>query len=242
MAVSIRKIHGAFINKANHSNSEYLRKLSAAQRDMLLNEAKDAVIESLIKAPEINPEVRNHLRQIERKNVCVQCSQPSGQKYVIAQYPTDHLQSLRQVALAHREGCGDRELIVRILQTDKLSESLKSPHWEPSFEYEETIADEGENGLYIWHNNKFSVKEVCFDYYRKVKDMACPSLEASGTYRDFDGNTVSADVDFEIDSTYLWRTIVDVATLLGKRDNDDITNYQSQLQTIIFKNQIKQQN
>jgi hypothetical protein len=240
MPISARKIHYAFINKANHSNSEYLRKLSAAQRDILLNEAKDTVFEYLVKAPEINPEVRNHLRQIERKNISVPCTMVPGAKYATAQLPTDYYRSLRQTVIASKGNCGNRELVVRILQTDKLSESLKSPYWSPSFEYEETIADEGENGLYVWHNDEFTVGSLVMDYYRKVRDIACPSLEPSGSYRDFDGNTVSADVDFELDSTYLWRMIVDVAVLLAKRDNDDASNYQSQLNMIIFKQQLKQ--
>lgn len=240
MPVSAKKLHYAFINKANHSNSEYLRKLSAAQRDILLNEAKDLIFEHLVKAPEISPEVRNHLRQIERKSVDIPCTMVPGKKYAIAKLPTDYYRTLRQYVVAGKGGCEDRELTVRVMQTDKLTESLSSPYWEPSFEYEETLADEGEEGMYIWHNNEFLIKKLVIDYYRKVRDIACPSLEPSGSYINHDGILVTQDVDFEIDSTYLWRMIVDVAVLIAKRDNDDVTNFQSQLNTIIFKQQLRQ--
>lgn len=240
MAIPARQMHLALIQKGNHSNSEYLKKLSAAQRDIYLNEAKDLVFEYLVKAPEINPEVRNHLRQIERKEVKIPCNHVSGKKFAVAKLPTDYYRSLRQYAIVSREGCGDREIAVRTLLSDKLSESLKSPYWKPSYEYEETLADEGEDGIYIWHNDEFTVKYLILDYYRKVRDIAYPSGEAAGSYVNFNGQTVTQDVDFEIDSTYLWRMIVDVAVLLIKRDNDDVTNFQTQLNTIIFKQNLRQ--
>lgn len=232
MPIRCEKLHFAFLQKANHSNSEYLKSLSAAKRDILLNEAKDIVFESLVKVPEIDPEVRNHLRQIEKKNICVPCTN-KGQ-YVVAEYPADFYRRLRQTAKVTRKGCGERELLIHVLQSDKLTESLKSPYWSPSYEYEETIGDDGEEGFYVWHNGQFEVKQVCFDYIRKIANIACPSLEDCGSYIDDEGNTVNTDSAFEIDATYFWRKVVDVAVLLAKRNVDDVTNYQTQLQAILF--------
>lgn len=231
--IACEKLHNAFILKANHSNSNYLKRLSTAQRDIYLNEAKDVVFESLVKTPEIDPEVRNHLRQIERKNVCVECIDKGD--YSVAAYPEDFYRRLRQVAIATKEGCEKRELLIHVLQSDKLTESLKSPYWEPSFEYEETLGDDGEDGFYVWHRKKFGVEKVCFDYIRKIGPIACPELEDCGSYVNEEGEKVDTNLDFEIDATYFWRRVVDVAVLMAKRDVDDVTNYQTELQMIVFK-------
>lgn len=239
--IDCKDLHYAFINKANHSNSEYLHEISVAQRDIYLNEALNLVFEMLAKAPEINPKVRNDLRQLERKNVCVDC-QDRGD-YVVAAFPEDFYRRLRTTVKASRSGCGSRELIVRPVGSNKISEALKSPYWKPSFEYEETIGDEGEDGMYIWHNKEFEVNKVCFDYIRKMQDIACPEIDKDcPTYINQRGEVVSTNQGFEVDSTYWWRTVVDVAVLLAKRDKDDITNFQSQLNTIVFKNQIQNNN
>ena len=231
MAITCNRLHYSFTNKANHSNNEYLKSLNVAQIDMYLQEAQDLVFEKLVKVPEIDPEIRNHLRQLEKKNICIPCQERDG--YVVMPYPADFYRRLRQVAIARREGCNERELIIHILQSDKISESLKSPYWKPSYEYEETVGDDGEEGLYVWHNGEFEINRVCIDYIRKPEYPRCPSL--AGGYKDVDGNFVTTDVGFELDATYIWRMVVDVAVLLAKRDVDDVTNFNSQLNTIIFK-------
>lgn len=231
--IDCEKLHYAFQLKATHSNSNYLKSLSAAQRDIYLNEAIDTVFESLVKAPEIDPEVRNHLRQLERKNVCVDCINKGA--YAVVAYPDDFYRRLRQTLIATKEGCEKRELLIHVLQSDKLTESLKSPYWKPSFEYEETLGDDGEDGFYVWHNNEFGAEKVCFDYIRKVKHIACPELEDCGSYTNETGDKVDTNVDFELDATFFYRKVVDVAVLMAKRDVDDVTNYQTQLQMILFK-------
>lgn len=233
MAIDCKKLHYAFLQKANHSNSQYLKQLSEAQRDMYFNEALELIFETLVKVPEIDSEVRNHIRTLEKKGVCLDCEDRGN--YCVAKYPEDFYRRLRQTALATKEGCGERELLIHVIQSDKLTEALKSPHWSPSYDYEETVGDDGEDGLYVWHNGKFTINKVCLDYIRKPKQVACPQMPGCEKYITLDGTVLTQNSDFEIDSTYMWRMVVDVAVLLAKRDVDDITNFQTQLNTIIFK-------
>lgn len=231
--IACEKFHYSFLQKANHSNASYLKQLSVAQRDFYFNEALEQIFENLVKVPEIDSTIRNHLRQLERKNVCLSVENRDG--YVVVKYPNDFYRRLRQVAIARKADCGERELLIHIVSSDKLTETLKSPNLKPSFEYEETIGDDGEDGLYVWHNGEFEITKVCLDYIRKPKPILCPNLPGCEGYIDLMGQSITTNSDFEIDSTYLWRMIVDVAVLAAKRDHGDISNYQTQLQSIIFK-------
>jgi hypothetical protein len=231
--IACEKFHYAFLQKANHSNASYLKQLSVAQRDFYFNQALEEIFENLVKVPEIDSTIRNHLRQLERKSVVLSVEPRDG--YVVAKYPADFYRRLRQTAIATKGGCGERELIIHVISSDKLTESLKSPNIKPSFEYEETLGDDGEEGLYVWHNGEFGISKVILDYIRKPAPILCPKLPGCEQYIDLMGSTITQNSDFEIDSTYLWRMIVDVAVLAAKRDHGDIANYQTQLNSIIFK-------
>jgi len=234
VAIKIQKLHYALRNKTNHSASEYLKKLTVAQVDYYLNEAIDTVLEAYYPKAEVNQEIREQLRPLEIKNRELPFTENSD--HVIAKYPSDYYRRLRQYVIATNKCCEaqERNLIVRIVQSDDLSEILKSPNWQPSWDFEETVADESHEGLHIYKGD-FDIKKVFIDYYRKPLRVAAPSLEKGGTYIDESGDTISQNQDFEIDSTFLWRAVVDVAALLVVRDYSRVENFQTQLQTILFK-------
>lgn len=232
-----RTLHLNFRLKANQGDNGFLKKLSVAQVDQYLNEASDILFANLTRNVELNSEIRNSLRQLEVKNIHLPVS--NFEKYSIMQFPTDYYKMIRSYAVATKTGCSmKREINIHITQSEDLNESLKSPYWTPSFAYEETLADEGSDGLYVWHNGEFKIESVCIDYIRKMNRIACPSLVECGFYRDENGNTVSADSPYEVDSTFDWRAVVDIAILMAKRDKGDMTNYQSQLQLLLGKDKL----
>lgn len=235
--IAATKFHYAFKQKANHSSSDYLKSMDVAQIDFYVNEAIDVVISSLIPKAEIDSEIREHLRLLEIKNKSLTFDRKDG--YIVAPYPEDYFKRLRQWVIATNEYCGDqkRTLIVRIIQSDDLSEILKSPNWNPSWDFEETVGDESKDGLHIWEEG-FKIETVLIDYYKKPEGIAAPSLEKCGFYINESGITVSQDKNFELDSTFLWRTIVDVAVLMAERDTSEVRDYQTQLQIILFKAKI----
>ena len=239
MPIKGSRFHTSFLEKANHSNSEYLKRLDTAQRDLLFNEALDIVIERLVTRAETDSEVRNHLRQLEKKRVELVKSD-SNEEFDVFSYPVGFYKRLRQEAIASKECCQNynRNLIVRVFNTDEINEARKNTNWKPSWDYEQTFADEGEGGLYVWHDGEFNIDKVYIDYIRKPKEIQAPSFESCGYYINSDGEQVSNDVDFEIDSTYLYRKIVDIAVVLAMRNNNEINNFQSQVETIMFKEKL----
>ncbi len=215
---------------------DYGKNLSVQEIDGFINESKDIVLENFAVRPEFNTLVRNHLRQLEKKNVCLECKTTKNKNYCVMEFPEDFYSLLRQVALAKSSECDEapRELLIHIVQSNKLTEVLKSPNWKPSFEWEETIADEGDEGLLVWHNGEFDIEEVSIDYLKMLPNVYAPSLLADGQeYHNEDGEEVAEDKDLEIDSTFLWRKFVDVALLIAQRDLSDYGEFQTQLNKIL---------
>ena len=239
MPIKATRFHTSFLEKANHSNSEYLQRLDTAQRDLLFNEALDIVIEALVKRTEIDSEVRNHLRLLEKKRVELN-KVDSNEEFDVFAYPDGFYKRLRQEAIASKECCQNhkRNLVVRVFNSDEINEARKNTNWKPSWDYEQTFADEAEKGLYVWHDGQFNIDQVYIDYFRKPKEIQAPSFESCGYYINSDGEQVSNDVDFEIDSTYLYRKIVDIAVLLAMRNNNEINNFKTQAETILFKEKL----
>ncbi len=230
------RLQNEFNRKFNRIGSDYGKNLSVQEIDGFLNEAKDLILENFSVRPEFNTLVRNHLRQLEVKDHCLECKTEENKDYCVMKFPEGFYSLLRQVALAETSDCDEdpRELLIHMVQSHKLTETLKSPNWEPSFEWEETIADEGDKGLQVWHNGKFEIKEICIDYLKFLPNIYTPSLMADGqVYEDQDGEERESDVDLKIDSTYLWRKIIDVALLIAQRDLSDYGEFQTQLNKIL---------
>lgn len=233
MSIAATKLHYEVRRKINRINSDFSKSISVPDLDAYINEAKDLVYENFAVVFERNTTVRNHLRQLEVNNKCLACKNDAEDSCIV-EYPKDFYRLTRQIAKATTDGCdSERELIIHITKQDKLSESLKDPYWDPDFFYEETLGDDEETGLRVYHNGKFDVKEVCISYLKIIPDIAAPSLVSSGSYTDPEGNTVSRNVDFIVDSSFLWRKIVDVAVLGIQRDMSNVNDYQTQLQNIL---------
>ena len=233
MAIKATQLHYDFIRKFNRINSASGRYISVAERDAYLNEGLLIYFENRVALAELNPLIRNDFRQFEHKKYCLSCTD-ADDKCCFAEYPDNFYRLLRTVTVADTDICSEeKELLTHIIQSDDITEALKSPFWSPSYDYEETIADEAGKGLYVYHNGEFNIKRVCIDYYRKPQKIAAPSLAVAGSYVDAEGNTVTQDLDLELDSTFAWRKIVDIAVLLAARDVSDYPDFETQLAKIL---------
>lgn len=223
--------------KINRINSDYAKTISVADLDAYINESKDLLYEKYAALVEINTTVRNHLIQLEKKKVPFKCVKVDD-NCCFVKYPDELYRLLRQTLIATKDTCTEeREIIIRIVQSDDLSESLKDPYWKPSWSYEETIADEGsyngDRGLFVYHNGDFIINTVYFDYLIKIPDIATPSNAVGGSYKNSAGVVINKDVDFMVDSTYLYRKVVDVAELLIKKNISEVNDWQAQLNNIM---------
>lgn len=243
MAISSTKLHQEFRRRVNRADSSENSSFDVITIDSYLNEAQDIYYTNRLPLAETTPQVRESLRKAEVKDYCTTCKlSKSNNKVCIAELPKDYYRRLRQTAKVScndNRGCDDKEITLRIAQSDDISEILKDPFRKPSFEFEEAWADEAEEGLYVYHNNAFTVNRVCISYYKRLPKIATPSLIVpDGYYIDGDGVKITKDQGFILDTTEDWRLIVDIASLLAFRDIDDANNYKLELDKILQINRI----
>lgn len=214
--------------------SEYKKNLRLEDKISVLNEAHEKIFENRVSIAEVNSELRNDLRNFEMKDISLQKIRVS-KDYTVFSFPKDYYKMLRIKCIAEKKSCGKKEIPVIIFQADDLEEALKDDFWKPSFEWETVLGDEGSEGIYLWHQETFSITNCIIDYYRKIKDIQCASLSKDGFYRDFNDNLINYDQGCEMDSTYLWQTVVDLAVLIARADIGDDRDFKIQNEKLFLK-------
>lgn len=214
--------------------SEYKKNIRLEDKISVLNEAHEKIFENRVSIAEVNSEVRNDLRNFEMKDFSLQKIRVS-RDYTVFAIPSDYYKMLRIKCVAEKKDCGTKEIPVTIFQTDDLEQALKDDFWTPSYEWETVLGDEGSEGIYLWHKETFSTPKCIIDYYRKVKDIQCASLSKTGSYRDFNDNLINYDQGCEMDSTYLWQSVVDLAVLIARVDIGDDRDAKMQTEKYLLK-------
>lgn len=108
--------------------------------------------------------------------------------------------------LCHRGNCKNRILnVIQIVKHADLQTKLLSPHWKPSFEYQESLATISQNNFYTYSDTKntFLIDALYLSYLRYPV-----SIDVAG-YIHLDGKP-SIDKDCELDS-YLEDELVNIA-------------------------------
>jgi hypothetical protein len=225
--------------RLNRSDRGYSNVLTVKERDLALTEAYHLYYDTLVKYAELDNRFRNLLRQMEYKGYKANIKIEPEKNFYLVTLPKDYYSKSRMVCIAEKESCGEKELIVRPIASNKISEAMLDPYMKPSFEYEETFADEFKDGFALYFKD-FKVKEVIIDYFIKPDKIQTPSLEEEGFYYDFEGSKVEVDKGIPLTSTIQKIQIVDIAALIILRNKGDITDYQSQLNKIISINSLEQ--
>jgi hypothetical protein len=227
--IPVEYFHNGFLQQSNYTDSQYLAEMSVAERDYYFNRAKNTLIEYWVNLAENNEFIRQQLRQITIRDEEL-VGKKKGDKY-IATYPKDILKPLKTYAIAAKKTCGDRRLVIRRLQSDKIERALKNPNSNRFWDFEETIGVEQSDGFAVYTGG-LTIKKIVMDYIRKVPDLSAPYLEKYETYVKFSGGS-PVTTNFEIDSTYLADKIISLAVLFAQRDRGQVQEYQTQLQTIL---------
>jgi len=240
--IKATQFHYEFIKQINRIDSGYNKKISVAARDSYFNHAKEVVLENFYALSEINTTIRNHLRLLEKKKQKLSVVR-STSECVVFKFPDKYYRALTQWAIFKTKDCDKkRRLRVFTIQTDDVNESLKDPYWEPSFEWEETFGEEGNDGYYVYKKPEHEIVEFYMDYMFKPDNIAAPSLlDQASSYTNAAGEQVSQDSDFIIDSTFLWRKIVDVAVVYALRDLGLMNDFEAKLKEILFTDKLYMQ-
>lgn len=233
--VPSKKLQEEYRRYLNRINADADQRISVIDADGFLNEGIDVVFENLAVKFELNSLMRNHLRQLEVKKKKYKAKDiikvDKDTSRII--YPDNFYMLTKKSLIACKDDCSlEKVLDLTMVQSSDLTISLKDPNWEPSFEWEHALVEDAGDGLYIYHNCKFNIKEVEIDYLRKPKHIATPSLIKNGASYIRDGKTITSDINFEIDSTYFWRKVVRVAVLHTKIALGDVMDYQAELNLI----------
>ncbi len=231
------KLHNEFLRRVNRLNTSSNTVFETHQIDSYLNEGQDIFYENRLAVLETSPQAREDLRKGEIKNACLSCKNDKNDNRVcIVKFPDNYYRRARQRLTAECKDlrkCGEKEFGIFIAQTDDINEILKDPFRKSSFEFETAWADEGSEGLYVYHDNAFIVKKVCLDYFRSLPRIAAPSLANGGYYINDEGQKVEVDQGYILDSTDSWRKVVDIAALIALRDTSNIQDFQTQLNKIL---------
>lgn len=241
--IKATKLHETFRGDINRINSDYLRALSVVDVDMLLTDTWFTIYENLIAKFETNSVIDDHLRQKLVRNKSFKPTKEKG--YVKVKYPNELRTVVRRSAVACADGCEQRILKTHPVQTSDLNESLTSNYWSPSWEWEETLFIQDSDGIILYDDCNFKIKEVLLDYLTKPKPIKCPSLvkddcykAMKGQYIDHSNTIVTVDEDFEIDSTDLWLKVAHLAAASALKNVGDLQNYKAIMDTVLTNEKI----
>jgi hypothetical protein len=234
--VSVEKLVNDFYRKLNAVNSGKSKFYNIVDVMSFLNEAYQIWFENKVFSLETNERVRNDLRGFEIKKHELSCEKVDENCCKIV-YPDNFYQRLNQLAIACNEDCCpdiEKSIVIRIVQSDDLQDARKNPFRKSDFKWEQLIAEDGGDGLYIYHDCSMDIKTVYIDYYRKPIMMEAGHLvECAGGYVKYDNSFINFKKDFEVSETFADRQVSDIAVVLASRDSGDYQGYQTKLQQIL---------
>ena len=234
--ISVEKLINDFYRKQNAVNSSKSKHYNIVDVIGFLNEAYQIWYENKVFSAETNERVRNDLRLFEIKKLELECERVDENCCKIT-YPANFYQRLNQIAIACNEECCpgvEKTIVIRIVQSDDLQDARRNPFRQSDFKWEQLIAEEAGDGMYIYHDCSMDIRKVYIDYYRKPEMVEAGHLvECAGGYLKYDGEFINFKKDFEVDSTFADRQVSDIASIIASRDSGDYKDYQTKLQQIL---------
>lgn len=231
--VSSPRLMEELVRRVNHVNTDYAKLITVPAFDSIINEATEIGIDNSLILYEVREDIALDLEPLVVRDKVLEARKLTSKVQV--SLPEDHLKILRITAKAVSTKCNStKEIIVRKIQHQKLSEALRSPFWKPSFEWEETLGIMNTNKNLDVYIDGFNIEEVYIDYIKKHPRIYTPSLADDGKYEDIDGNLIVQDAGLLLDSAHQMRKICDIAALIALRDLGNIEDFQTQLNKILF--------
>lgn len=201
-----------------------------------LNEAQTIVFQNRVFRAQTNKKTRYDLRPVLKSKIPLSFKKVDDKCY-LGEFPEDMYHPLNQHAIATKDCCEgiEKEIIIRVVQSDDLHEARQNPYRKADFFYEQLIGVEDENGLLIYHDKEMDIEAIYIDYYRHPQEVHAPDLiicsNENGKYYDYNGSVITKNSDFELDD--LFYDIIDVSDLLYKKDKLTQEEYQTELRSIL---------
>jgi len=219
-------------------NTSHAKKLKLIDKVAIINKAQDILVRYAAPLVETDSRYRNILIPIEEKGVELKEVRKSD-LYTVYEGKSDSVRVLSNRVSIKKEGCGTKELDLTLLRTDALNRARNNPNWKSSFAWEQVIGDGGNEGLIVYHEGDFEILKVYQDYIRKPQTIHIPSLsKPSGTYVDWNKETITKDADCELDKGYADVIITNLAVMIASSTTNDTNKYALKIKEIVESSQV----
>lgn len=233
--ITARRLVADFDIRFDRFHTQYEKNFRLVEKLSIINEAFQIYFDNRVRRVEVDSEVRGELRPFEKKEVKFPLIRTTDE-YSIFEIPEDKYKILRLRAKIRKGSCPPVNISATIFQTDDLNQSLRNVFWSASYEWEQIIADEGKEGMYLFHQGQFEILEVVADYIFHPGELHAPSLASGGTYVDWNG--ITQTLDRNIDSNvFNSRIIVDIAVLIARNIVGDLNDFQAATSKILNQKQ-----
>ncbi len=216
--------------------SEMKKTLNLVDKLATINTAQEILFQNWTKLAEVDQYIKDRLSPFEKKDITLPVTDHTADVSV-AISPPDCYRMLRRRLKAAKEQCGTKTIPLTPFRVNEISLGLKSL-WRPSFEWEQGFYDEGEKGIYIYHNQEYKPLELIVDYYRYPAEIHAPSMEQTqGYYIDWNGEKQTKDTVYEM-TGFSHIPLIEISVLLARARFGDAPDFNIHLQRIINKSNI----
>lgn len=245
MGVSAKKLVYDFRRKHNAVLSGTNSNVAVVDIIAYLNEAQEIWFQNRVSVADTNQKVRNDLRAFKESEVKATLDKNVDGK-LFYKYPVGLYHRLNHYVVAEGTTCCEgvtKEFSFDILESDDIHESRKDVYNKADFAYEQLPAVESKEGLILYTDGSFNVRDLILTYYRKPGEIHAPSLDTcqddKGFYYDYNGRVIRQDQPFESDDTFASNIIVDIAVLCSLRDIGNTQSFQTQVNKILTNQQLE---
>jgi len=227
--IPVEKLLYDFYLKKNSMNTGSSKNFAIRDVVSFINEAWYRIAENNIQLAEQDRRYEDNIRLLKVKHKKLNLTKVD-EDYWVAKYPSNLYKRLNQSAVISHERCVDcqKEIPLRIVQSDDLNDARRDPYRKANFGWEQLIAEQGSNGLYVYTDGQLDLDSVTVDYYKKPTGVTADHLiTCNKPISQLDGILEANSVFFEVDNSSIATKVVDVAVLIS----DAATRSPQQFQT-----------
>lgn len=211
--IKATKLQEEYRRHLHRINTDYSKSVPIADGDAYINEAIDFLFENFAAKYQANDLITNHLRKLEvihEEQPIIKVDSKSDKIL----FPEDFYKLTSQKLDACKSGCDQiREFTIKIVESGDITPTKVDPNNNSSWEWERAIAQITNDSLTMFHNCEYNISKVYISYLRRPTHIATPSKTTQGFYISSDGKKIDRDVDFEMDSSFFWRKVIQLAAI-----------------------------
>lgn len=231
--IKATKLQEEYRRHLHRINTDYSKAVPVSDGDAYINEAIDTLFENFAAKYQVNDLVTNHLRKLEVISEEIPHSKVDEKSDEIY-FPEEYYKLTSQKIVACKTGCDQKRILdIHIVPSGNINstrlDSLKNSSWE----WSRAIGQITNSSLTIFHDCEYNIASVIISYLRRPQHIATPSKTTQGYYISSDGRKVDRDIDFEMDSSFFWRKVVELAAINTALDLGDTTDFSLRLQKLL---------